>query len=211
MLILIIQSLVSIIDSLILIIDFLIWIMDILISIINSLISNTDSDVALRFLCCFELARITLHVRRFLEVDRVPARWRHTCLEAKNKKWFSMKTWLEYISWWPRRDCYKGHRTRRNSLEPSRILQKKKRFEGTRWAIAINSGRHLGFWKAPSILFTKVNPIRQLNWERPPRLILQPYLDNYSIFLLIKGASEPENSRRLGTICNWIRTESLQV
>ena len=48
--------------------------------------------------------------------------------------------------------------------------------------------KRFGFWKVPPILFTKVNPIRQLNWERPPRLILQPYLDNYSIFWLIKGA-----------------------
>jgi len=51
----------------------------------------------LRLLCCFKLARIALHVRRFWEID-FPARWRHTCYEAKNKKWFPIKTRLQFIT-----------------------------------------------------------------------------------------------------------------
>ena len=56
-----------------------------------------EDDVVLRLLCCFKLARIALHVRRFWRL-MFPARWSHTCQAAKNTKWFAIKTRLESIT-----------------------------------------------------------------------------------------------------------------
>ena len=149
---------------------------------------STDSpDVVLRLLCCFKLARIALHIRRF--GDRfLPLAGVTRVRTLRIKSGLQSKPDLSLLHGDP--DVTVTKVTEQGEIDWSLqgYSRKRKRFEGTRRAIAINNGRHFWFWKVPPILFTKVNPIQQLNWERPPRLILQPYLDNYSIFWLIKGA-----------------------